>query len=230
MSARKATFRVVAAMVLALAGSIAAGGAIVAGAALSASPAAAQFWGDPFFQPRPPRAVPRQQNPFGGFFQQQTPFWQPARPAHPPRPTRSQLGDFSKAPAAKKPDTPPTTTVLVLGDAMADWLGSGLEEAYADNPEYGVVRKIRANSGLIRNESRSESYDWVQAAREFLASEKPDYVVMMIGLSDRVPIRERAPARAPGKPGQQPAQQGQGQPAQPAQPPQQTPPPQGQQS
>src|SRR5215470_13776726 len=203
---------------LAVFGVVGAGALVVAGV-LMPSPAAAQFWGDPFFRPpRPQRAVPQQQtNPFGGLFQpqQQQPFWQPQ--PHVPRPTRSQLGDFSKAPPPKKPDTPPTTTVLVLGDAMADWLGHGLEEAYADNPEFGVVRKVRANSGLIRNESRTDSYDWVQSAREFLAAEKPDFVVMMIGLSDRIPIRERPAARPPAKPGHQPAQgQQQGQQAQPA--------------
>ena len=109
---------------------------------LVSTPASAQFWGDPFYRPRPPRAIPQQpsSNPFGGFFQQQpqqSPFWAP--PAA-PRPPRAQLGDFSKAPAPRKPDTPPTTTVVVMGDAMADWLGHGLEEAYADNPEFGVVR------------------------------------------------------------------------------------------
>src|SRR5262245_29076409 len=219
-------------MALAALGVIGAGALLAAGV-LMPSPAAAQFWGDPFFRPpRPQRAIPQQQqNPFGGFFQpqQQQPFWQAP---HAPRPTRSQLGDFSKAPPPKKPDTPPTTTIVVLGDAMADWLGHGLEEAYADNPEFGVVRKVRANSGLIRNESRSDSYDWVQSAREFLASEKPDFVVMMIGLSDRIPIRERPAARPAAKPGQQPAQQAQqNQQNQQSQAQQQAPPaPQGQQN
>ena len=180
--------------------------AVVAGCALLVSPATAQFWGDPFYRPRPPRTIPQQDfNPFGGVFQPPPPLWH--RP--PPRPGgRSQLGDFSKAPPPRKPDTPPTTSVVVMGDAMADWLGHGLEEAYTDNPEYGVVRKVRANSGLVRNESRTDSYDWVQSAREMLAAEKPDFVVMMIGLSDRVSIRERArPAARPAQPqGQQPAQ------------------------
>src|SRR5262245_57399299 len=194
--------------------------ALVGAGVLIPSPAAAQFWGDPFFRPpRPQRAIPQQQtDPFGGFFRPQQPFWQP--PQHrAPRPTRSQLGDFSKAPPPKKPDTPPATTIVVLGDSMADWLGHGLEEAYVDNPEFGVVRKLRPNSGLIRNESRTDSHDWVQLARELLAAEKPDFVVMMIGLSDRVPIRERQAARQPGRPGQPAAPQSQ--PSQPAQPPQQ---------
>ena len=186
---------------------------------LSVSTAQAQFWGDPFFRPRPPRAIPQQQqNPFGGFFQQQQPFWQPHAP---PRPSRAQMGDFSKAPPPRKLDNPPATTVVVMGDGMADWLGHGLEEAYTDNPEFGVVRKIRANSGLIRNESRTDSYDWVASARELLAQEKPDFIVVMLGLNDRGSIRERVVARPAAKPGQpaQPLQPPQpGQQAQPAQP------------
>jgi hypothetical protein len=189
---------------------------VIAVSMLLAWPATAQFWGDPFARPRPPRAVPQQHNPFD-FFQTQRPFWEQPQPQQPrvapPRPTRAQMGDFSKAPPPRKPDSPPTTNVVVLGDAMADWLGHGLEEAFVDNPEFGVVRKIRANSGLIRGESRTD-YDWVQSARELLAQEKPDFVVMMIGLSDRVSIRERAAARPAARPGQQaqpgqPAPQGQ---------------------
>ena len=65
----------------------------------------------------------------------------------------------------------PTTSVVVLGDAMADWLGHGLDEAFADSPEFGVVRKIRPNSGLIRGESRTD-HDWVQSARDLLDKAK----------------------------------------------------------
>jgi hypothetical protein len=125
----------------------------------------------------------------------------------PPRPPRPQVGDFSKAPAPRKLDTPPSTQVVVMGDAMADWLGHGLEEAYADNPEFGVVRKLRPNTGLIRNEARSDSHDWVTSAREMLAAETPAFIVMILGLSDRVPFRERAAARPAGRQGQ-PAQSG----------------------
>jgi hypothetical protein len=177
-----------------------------------AAPAAAQFWGDPFQMRRPQRPIPQQpQSPFGGggfggggMFQ--NPFWEQPRVQRP----RPQVGDSSKAPAPRKSDTPPTTNILVMGDAMADWLGHGLEEAYADNAEFGVVRKIRANSGLLRNESRTDSYDWIQSAREFVGQEKADFVVILLGLSDRQPIRERQAARAaqqPAQAGQQPADQ-----------------------
>jgi hypothetical protein len=190
------------------------------GCVLLAAPAAAQFWGDPFQIRRPQRPIPQQQpqtNPFGGgggLFG--NPFWEQQPRVQRPRP---QVVDSSKAPPPRKSDTPPTTNILVLGDAMADWLGHGLEEAYADNPEFGVTRKVRANSGLIRNEtSRTESYDWVASGREFLAQEKADFVVILLGLSDRQPFRERQAARQTGQQGgaqggqtqQTPEQQGGG--------------------
>ncbi len=52
--------------------------------------------------------------------------------------------DYSRAPSAKKPEAPPTSTVVVMGDSMADWLAYGLEEAFADTPEIGIVRKHKA--------------------------------------------------------------------------------------
>ncbi len=32
----------------------------------------------------------------------------------------------------------------MLGDAMADWLAYGLEAAYAEQPDMGVIRKAKA--------------------------------------------------------------------------------------
>ena len=51
--------------------------------------------------------------------------------------------DFSKAPPPEKRDTIPERHILVLGDAMADWLAYGLEDAYAEQLEMGVIRRHR---------------------------------------------------------------------------------------
>ena len=63
----------------------------------------------------------------------------------------------------------------------------------------GVIRKPHSNSGLIRQEVRSDPRgdhpDWPKLIREMLATEKPDFIVMMIGLNDRRPIREQRPPR-----------------------------------
>ncbi|MEA2933364.1 MAG: uncharacterized protein QOD74_10, partial [Variibacter sp.] len=188
-------------------------------------PAKAQFFDNFFGGGRPPGRIPerrpqqQQQGGFGfpGFFGGGTPSrpyndqWNGGAPRRAPAPHAQPQGDFSRAPAAKKPDVEPTMQVVVLGDSMADWLAYGLEDAFADTPEQGVVRKHRTHSSLIRNDPKD--HDWVQGAKEALAQERPDFIVVTIGMNDRKPIRERlaAPKAAtklgePAKPGDKAAE------------------------
>jgi hypothetical protein len=102
--------------------------------------------------------------------------------------------DYSKAPLPRKLEKPLSRTVVVIGDAMADWLGYGLDENYADQPEVGVERKIHANSGLVRYDAKNEALDWPQTVKDALSNEKPSAIVVMLGLNDRLPLREKAPA------------------------------------
>jgi len=150
---------------------------------------------------------------FPGFFDQrqrrQAPGWGGSQgwgwpqQQGPPQERREAPVDYSKAPPPHKREAPATMNIVVLGDSMADWLGYGLEEAFGETPEIGVVRKPRANRGLIKIETRNEAYDAVAAVREVLNAEKPDFVVMMTGLADRQSIHEKPaakPAAAPGQP------------------------------
>lgn len=146
--------------------------------------------------------------------QQQQPQWGPQWSQEP----RQAPAESTRAPAPRRPDVAPTVNVVVFGDSMSDWLAYGLEEAFAETPEIGVLRKVRANTGLIRVEQRGESYDWPASARDILNADKPDFVVMMLGTADRRGIREairQQPARPPA--GQKQDQAKQAQPAQPAQ-------------
>jgi len=182
-------------------------GAVVLGLALALlTPAQAQFW-SPFGGPRRPPAPVQSYapspgfgnyNPFGGLF------------GPPPEQRREAPPDNSHAPSPPphKADIPaPTTSIVIMGDAMADWLAYGLEDAYSERPEIGIVRKHRTGSGLIRYDTKRD-VDWAQTARDVIAAEKPKFVVMMIGTNDHQVIRERAqpaPAKpaagAAGKPG-----------------------------
>jgi len=152
-------------------------------------PSGAQF----FWDDRSSSQNRRQRGLFDWFEQQ----------AVPPQPERAPPpADYSRAPAPKKADpkaeSAVTTPILVLGDAMADWLAYGLELAYADAPEIGTMRRHRTNSGLIRTEVRSdprgEYPDWPQAARDLIAGQKPKFVLMMVGINDRRQFREAGPA------------------------------------
>jgi hypothetical protein len=146
----------------------------------------------------------------GGFW---TPFESRPQRDRGDRGDRELSIDYSKAPAPtqKKPEA--TTNVVVMGDAMADWLALGLEEAFSENPEIGIVRKHRTESGLIRYEGRRD-VEWAQIAKEIIAAEKPKFIVMMVGNNDRQAIREKAPVVA--RPGVAAATKPQS--AQPAQP------------
>jgi len=148
-------------------------------------PVLAQGFGDrfPFFQ----RQRPHQSAPFFPFF---PPFGQSRR-------TPAPRVDYSHAPAAKtkKDDTAPApvSTIVVLGDSMSDWLAYGLEEILEETPEIGVVRENHSHSGLIRYDSKDETQNWAKMARQTLAGEKANAVVMMIGMHDRRSIRESEP-------------------------------------
>src|ERR1700744_671639 len=159
-----------------------------------AAPASAQFFGFG----GPSRPAPRSNGGFfgggGGWFGGGgnifAPFQQPA-----PRQQQQQRvihEDYSHAPPPEKHDTTPERNILVLGDALADWLAYGLEDAYADQPDVGIVRKHKTVSGLLRYQPKGEPADWAAAAKQILATEKPDVVVVMLGLSDRIPIHEPA--------------------------------------
>ena len=155
-------------------------------------PTSAQFFNFGGFQQRP--QPQRGGGGFGGgWFGNDTfePFQQ-----HAPQPRRQTLPpareDFSKAPPPEKREAVPERNVLVLGDAMADWLAYGLEDAYADHPEMGVIRRHKTVSGLIKYQPKGDPADWAAAAKGILATEKPDAIVVMLGLDDRVVMREPA--------------------------------------
>ena len=160
-----------------------------------------QQWAPQWNQPGPPGSLPGLSGPSGPQDQRQAPV------------------ESTRAPPPRRPEAAPTVNIMVFGDSLSDWLAYGLEEAFAETPEIGIVRKPRTNTGLIRVETRGESYDWPTAARDMLNAEKPDFVVMMLGLADRRGIREtirQQPARPPA--GQKQDQAKQAQPAAAAQP------------
>src|SRR3954453_5561216 len=175
--------------------------AIAAGMLLGiVGPTSAQFFNFGGFQQRP---QPQRGGGFGGgwfgndtfeSFQHRAP--QPRRQTPPP-----VREDFSRAPPPEKRDTVPERRILVLGDAMADWLAYGLEDAYAEQPDMGVIRKHRTVSGLIKYQPKGDPADWAAAAKGILAVEKADAIVVMLGLDDRVAIREPAAEKSGNKSG-----------------------------
>jgi len=164
--------------------------AIAAGVLLSVGgPTSAQFFNFGGFQQRP---QPQRGGGWfgGGWFGNDT--FGPSQPRAPsPRQIRPPAReDFSRAPPSEKRDTVPERHILVLGDGMADWLAYGLEDAYAEQPDIGVIRKAKNTSGLIKYQPKGDPSDWAAAAKVILTIEKPDIIVVMLGINDRVSMRE----------------------------------------
>src|SRR3984893_4856289 len=178
--------------------------AALAGIGLSAAllaPAQAQFWD--WGRPQRIQRVDPFRDWFGGFPRYQQRDQDRERGGGERSGDREAPADSVHAPAPAQKKAEATIPIVVLGDANADWLAYGLEDAFSEKSEINVVRKHRTDSGLIRYDPRRDG-DWAQAAREIFAAEKPKFIIMMIGNNDRQSIREKAPppARpAPGNPG-----------------------------
>src|SRR5215468_3885760 len=106
------------------------------------------------------------------------------------QPSESPRAPPPKTAEAKDEQTAPTTSIIVMGDDMADWLAYGLEDVFSDTPEVRVVRKNKLNSGLLHYDAKGD-LDWWHVARDTLSQKKVDYVVMMLGLGDRQDIRDK---------------------------------------
>jgi len=138
-------------------------------------PASAQFFNFGGPQPRQQRGGGFGGGWFGGDIF--SPFQQPSQAP------KRVYQDFSKAPPPEKHDNiVPERNVLVLGDGMADWLAYGLEDAYAEQPDMGVIRKAKNTSGLIKYQPKGDPADWAFSFKGTVATEKPDAIVVMLGL------------------------------------------------
>src|SRR5215831_14890121 len=135
---------------------------------------AQQFW-DWGGRPQRQQQYNNNNNWFGGWFN-------PDRRYDPNREREAPV-DYSRAPPSSQKKPEATTSIVVMGDANADWLAYGLEDAFSEKPEIAVVRKHRTDSGLIRYDQRRD-LEWPQVAREIIAAEKPKFIVVMLGNND----------------------------------------------
>src|SRR5262249_37619041 len=110
------------------------------------SPAHAQNSLFPFLSPQRPRSN------VGGFFGG---FFGGGERSHEGPVEQQAPVDNSRAPPPRKADpkaepVTPTTSVVVLGDGMADWLAYGLEDAFSDSPGSALCGKKKGYSARGR--------------------------------------------------------------------------------
>jgi hypothetical protein len=112
--------------------------------------------------------------PFRGPPQGQPPPPESMQPSEPPVPTVVIL---PKDKAAKK--------ILVLGDFVADGIGWGLDQTFADEPKLAIIDDANTNVGL----ARPDYYDLNAELPKILNDQKPDIVVVALGANDRQEMR-----------------------------------------
>jgi hypothetical protein len=88
--------------------------------------------------------------------------------------------------AEVQPKDPKARKILVIGDFVGGGIAWGLDQAFADEPKLSVTDRSKDASGLVR----ADFYDWNVAVPQLLNEEKPDIVVMAIGINDRQPLRD----------------------------------------
>ena len=95
-------------------------------------------------------------------------------------------------------ETPPAELVWSSAIRWASGWRIGLELVFAETPQIGIVRKIKPDLGLVRDDARLDAPEWTQAIPDLLpASEKHDAIVVMLGVNDRSPLRDRPSATKP---------------------------------
>lgn len=105
------------------------------------------------------------------------PVAKPRRPAPPPDAVVRQ----------EKPKPNPTTHVVVFGDTLAEAAVRGLDDVFADDQDVAVVRKTKADGGLVR----SDADDLPKYIREVLdGGQKATLAVVMLGTNDRQPLKD----------------------------------------
>jgi hypothetical protein len=118
-----------------------------------------------------------------------------AAPSYPAHRVGHSSGEKEAADEPIKTKTNPSTTILVIGDALADRLAQGVDQEFADNPDVQVVRKTKSVSSL----TRSDILDWVEGARTALAGPQHyDVAVILIGINDWQPMPVGGTTLEPG--------------------------------
>lgn len=87
-----------------------------------------------------------------------------------------------------QPKDPDARTILVVGDAMADGVETGLKAAFAETPGLKVDKLVSRSIGLVRGQKG----DWPVRLRQEIESRQVDLVIIMAGADDRRTIQSDA--------------------------------------
>ncbi len=128
-----------------------------------------------------------QNDPVTGFFRFM--FGQPRQPQRieaPPAEAPKKASKPAEPKIVETPKNPNAQVVLVVGDVLAQGVGTGLQMAFAEDPTLLVVAKTRGGAALTRDGDA----DWGKQAQKIFAETKADFIVTTIGVNDWLPIAQ----------------------------------------
>ncbi|HEV2301279.1 MAG TPA: DUF459 domain-containing protein, partial [Stellaceae bacterium] len=85
---------------------------------------------------------------------------------------------------ARAQDKRDPTTIVVFGDSQAQGLAVGLQRYLIGRPRYKVLNRTHPGAAIVHGES-----EWLDPIRYFLAHEKADIAIVMLGANDRLDMR-----------------------------------------
>lgn len=87
--------------------------------------------------------------------------------------------------AAFADDDDTVKTIVVFGDSQAQGLAGGLQRVLIDDPRYRVLNRTHPGAALVHADT-----EWLVPVTNFVAKEKADIAVVMLGANDRLDMRD----------------------------------------
>lgn len=85
---------------------------------------------------------------------------------------------------ARGDEASPRLRIVVFGDSQAQGIAGGLSRDLIDDPRFRVLNRTHPGAALVHDEA-----EWAGPIRKFLAQEKADIAVVMLGANDRLDIK-----------------------------------------
>jgi len=75
--------------------------------------------------------------------------------------------------------------IVVFGDSQAQGIAFGLQRLLLEEPQFKVLNRTHPGAAVVHEES-----EWLAPIRKFLANERADVAIVMLGANDRLDMRD----------------------------------------
>ena len=82
-------------------------------------------------------------------------------------------------------ETAEPETIVVFGDSQGQGIAGGLQRVLIEDPRFRVINRTHPGAALVHGQS-----EWLDPIRQFVARDRADVAVVMVGANDRLDMRE----------------------------------------